>query len=65
MFIAVNLLQRLIPISQFYFLLLEANKRMEDNQNSKTIPLASVMSALGIDERELLNTENTENMEGV
>ena len=49
-------------ISQFYFLLLEANKRMEDNQNSKTIPLASVMSALGIDERELLNTEN---MEGV
>ena len=49
---------RLTEIEEDYFLLLEANKRMEDNGNSKTLSFDSVMSNLGISEDELLDTED-------
>lgn len=45
---------RLTEIEEDYFLLLEANKRMEDNENKKTISFDSMMSNLGISEAELL-----------
>ncbi|MBD5476225.1 MAG: type II toxin-antitoxin system Phd/YefM family antitoxin [Lachnospiraceae bacterium] len=51
---------RLTEIEEDYFLLLEANKRMEDNGNNKTIPLDTVMSNLGISEDELLGTEDVD-----
>ena len=51
---------RLTEIEEDYFLLLEANKRMEDNGNSKTLSFDSVMSNLGISEDELLNTEDAD-----
>lgn len=44
---------RLTEIEEDYFLLLEANKRMEDNENKKTISFDSMMSNLGISEAEL------------
>ena len=49
---------RLTEIEEDYFLLLEANKRMEDNGN--TISFDSVMSGLGISEDELLDTEEVD-----
>lgn len=49
---------RLTEIEEDYFLLLEANRRMEDNGNSKTIPFDAVMRNLGISEDELLNGED-------
>lgn len=49
---------RLTEIEEDYFLLLEANKRMEENENSKTISFDSVMNDLGIDEKELLDMED-------
>ena len=51
---------RLTEIEEDYFLLLEANKRMEDNGNNKTLSLNSVMSNLGISEDELLDTEDVD-----
>ena len=51
---------RLTDIEEDYFLLLEANKRMEDNGNNKTISLDTVMSNLGISEDELLGTEDVD-----
>ena len=48
---------RLTEIEEDYFLLLEANKRMEDNENNKTISFDSVMSNLEISEDDLLDTE--------
>ncbi len=51
---------RLIEIEEDYFLLLEANKRMEDNGKNKTISFDSVMSNLGISEDELLDTEDVD-----
>lgn len=65
MAIAENLLQSLIPISQFNkgeddFLLLEANKRMENNGNNKTLSFDSVVSNLGISEDELLDAEDVD-----
>ncbi|NBK91699.1 type II toxin-antitoxin system Phd/YefM family antitoxin [bacterium 1XD21-13] len=51
---------RLTEIEEDYFLLLEANKRMEDNGNKKTISFDSVMSDLGISEDELLDTEDVD-----
>lgn len=48
---------RLTEIEEDYFLLLEANKRMEYNGNSTTISFDTVMSDLGIGEDELLDTE--------
>lgn len=49
---------RLTEIEEDYFLLLEANKRMEDNGNNKTVSFDSVMSNLGISEDELLGAED-------
>lgn len=46
---------RLTEIEEDYFLLLEANKRMGNSENSKTISFDSVMNNLGISENELLN----------
>ena len=51
---------RLTEIEEDYFLLLEANKRMEGNGNNKTLSFDSVMSNLGISEDELLNTEDAD-----
>ena len=51
---------RLTEIEEDYFLLLEVNKRMEDNGNKKTISFDSVMSNLGISEDELLDTEDVD-----
>lgn len=51
---------RLTEIEEDYFLLLEANKRMEENENSKTISFDSVMNDLGIDEKELLDMEDVD-----
>lgn len=47
---------RLTEIEEDYFLLLEANKRMEDNGNNKTISFDSVMGNLGISEDDLSDT---------
>ena len=49
---------RLTEIEEDYLLLLEANKRMEDNGDNKTIPFDTVMGHLGISEDELLDTED-------
>ena len=46
---------RLTEIEEDYFLLLEANKRIEDNRNNKMLSFDSVMSNLGISENELLD----------
>ena len=51
---------RLTEIEEDYFLLLEVNKRMEDNGNNKTISFDSVMNNLGISEDELLETEDVD-----
>lgn len=51
---------RLTEIEEDYFLLLEANKRMEDNGDNKTLSIDSVMSNLGISEDELLDTEDVD-----
>lgn len=51
---------RLTEIEEDYYLLLEANKRMEDNGNSKTRSFDSVMNNLGISEDELLDTEDVD-----
>lgn len=51
---------RLTEIEEDYFLLLEANKRMEDNGNKETISFDSVMSNLGISEAELLEAEDVD-----
>ena len=49
---------RLTEIEEDYYLLLEANKRMEDNETNKTISFDSVMSNLGISEDELSDMED-------
>lgn len=51
---------RLTEIEEDYFLLLEANKRIEDNGNNETISFDSVMKNLGISEDELLDTEGVD-----
>ena len=52
--------ERLTEIEEDYFLLLEANKRMEDNENKETISFDSVMSDLGINEAELSEAEDVD-----
>ena len=49
---------RLTEIEEDYFLLLEANKRIEENGDKQTVSFDSVMRNLGISEQELLDTEN-------
>ena len=48
---------RLTEIEEDYFLLLEANKRLE-NGSKPTVPLSSVLDELGITEKELEETED-------
>ena len=49
---------RLTEIEEDYYLLLEANARLEKNE--KTIPFSDVLKNLGIDESEVLNAEDVE-----
>lgn len=51
---------RLTQIEEDYFLLLEANKRIEENGDNKTISMDSVMNNLGISKEELMNAENVD-----
>lgn len=44
---------RLTKIEEDYMLLLEANKRMEENGDKPGIPMETVLEHLGIDEKEL------------
>lgn len=55
---ATDFLQGHITISQDYFLLLEAQKRMEENGSKNTISFDAVMRNLGIEEDELSDTED-------
>ncbi len=47
---------RLTEIEEDYFLLLEANKRIEANGDKDTIPIDAVITDLGISKEELLDT---------
>lgn len=49
---------RLTEIEEDYFLLLEANKRLEENGSKPTVTLSSVLDELGITEKELEETED-------
>lgn len=49
---------RLTEIEEDYYLLLEANKRLNENEDKKTIPMSKVMENLGINEEEIENMEN-------
>lgn len=51
---------RLTEIEEDYLLLLEANKRLENNRNNKTISFDSIMNHLGINEDELLKMEDVD-----
>ena len=51
---------RLTEIEEDYFLLLEANKRLDDNGNKETVSYDSVMKHLGIGEAELLEAEDAD-----
>ena len=51
---------RLTEIEEDYFLLLEANRRIEENGDKKTVSLDSVMDHLGISKEELLEAEDAD-----
>ena len=51
---------RLTEIEVNYFLLLEANRRIEENGDKKTVSLDSVMDHLGISKEELLDAEDAD-----
>lgn len=51
---------RLMEIEEDYFLLLEANRRIEENGDKKTVSLDSVMDHLGISKEELLDAEDAD-----
>ena len=51
---------RLTEIEEDYFLLLEANRRIEENRDKKTVSLDSVMDHLGISKEELLDAEDAD-----
>lgn len=51
---------RLTEIEEDYFLLLEANKRIEENGDNRTVSFDSVMNNLGISNEELLDTEDVD-----
>ncbi len=46
---------RLTEIEEDYFLLLEADKRLEDSEKKKTVSFDTVMNHLGISEADLLD----------
>lgn len=52
--------KRLTEIEEDYFLLLEANKRIEDNGNRGTIPMDTVLENLGISEDEIAGMEDVD-----
>ncbi len=51
---------RLTEIEEDYYLLLEANRRLESDGNNKTVSLNNVMNELGISEDELLDAEDVD-----
>lgn len=51
---------RLTEIEEDYFLLLEANRRMQENENKKTVSLDAVMNDLGISKEELIDAEDVD-----
>ena len=51
---------RLTEIEEDYYLLLEANRRLEADGNNKTVSLDTVMNELGIREDELLDAEDVD-----
>lgn len=51
---------RLTEIEEDYYLLLEANRRLESDGNNKTVSLNNVMNELGISEDELLSAEDVD-----
>ena len=51
---------RLTEIEEDYFLLLEANRRIEENGDKKTVSVDSVMDHLGISKEELLEAEEAD-----
>ena len=51
---------RLTEIEEDYFLLLEVNRRIEENGDKKTVSLDSVMDHLGISKEELLEAEDVD-----
>ena len=51
---------RLTEIEEDYYLLLEANRRLEADGNNKTVSLETVMNELGISEDELLDAEDVD-----
>lgn len=51
---------RLAEIEEDYYLLLEANRRLEADGNNKTVSLDTVMNELGISEDELLDAEDVD-----
>ena len=51
---------RLTEIEEDYFLLWEANRRIEENGDKKTVSLDSVMDHLGISKEELLDAEDAD-----
>ena len=51
---------RLTEIEEDYFLLLEANRRIKENGDKKTVSLDSVMDHLGISKEELLDAEDAD-----
>ena len=50
----------LTEIEEDYYLLLEANRRLEADGNNKTVSLDTVMNELGISEDELLDAEDVD-----
>ena len=50
---------RLTEIEEDYLLLIEANKRLAENKNTKTLPLDTVLENLNINHKELSETEDT------
>ena len=51
---------RLTEIEEDYFLLLEANRRMQENGNKRTVSLDAVMNDLGISKEELIDAEDVD-----
>ena len=51
---------RLTEIEEDYFLLLEANQRIESEGSKRTVSFDSVMRNLGISEDELVDTEDVD-----
>ena len=51
---------RLVEIEEDYMLFLEANRRLERNENSAAIPMEKVLADLGISETELADIQDAE-----